>query len=87
MRHRGAFYKIKRPQMIKTTKILVAMLLLGFATYGQEKQKEIKVETIKSGVVNPLISHKQMVRLYKHKNSRIKQALLFMTKKDKPKLI
>lgn len=73
--------------MMKASKILPVFLLIGLMTYGQEKKKEVKVETVKMGVVQTVTEQNTLVRLYKHKNSRIKQALLFMTKKDKPKLI
>lgn len=73
--------------MMKTSKILPLALLFGLLTYSQEKKTEVKVETLKMGIVIPVEKGQPVARLYKHKNSRIKQALLFMTKKDKPKLI
>ncbi|MGB5171564.1 MAG: hypothetical protein WBN69_09050 [Eudoraea sp.] len=73
--------------MMKTSKILPIFLLIGFMTYGKEKKKEVKVETIQMGIVQPIDKQRLISRLYKHKNSRTNQALFFMTKKDKPKLI
>ncbi|MDE3741927.1 hypothetical protein [Maribacter polysaccharolyticus] len=74
-------------------------LFLSTAAFAQNADTNDTVEPIKmdfvldSGVVTftpaqetKIISGKSVARLYKFKNSRVKKALAFTTKKDKPKL-
>lgn len=74
------------------------MLALGVSAIAQNTPEDAKVAlpemalVLDTGVVSPVLVQKdketapQVVRLYKRKNSRVKKALRFSTKKDKPKL-
>ncbi|BDW93203.1 hypothetical protein MACH07_20350 [Flagellimonas marinaquae] len=59
---------------------------------AQNISKETKVDVITEGVElnieinNSIRKDRQMVRLYKFKNSRIKKELSFKTKRNKSKL-
>ena len=78
---------------------LILVLFFGLTALAQNTTTNDTVEPIKMGIVLDsgiitisdskeikITSEKSVARLYKFKNSRIKKALAFTTKKDKPKL-
>ncbi len=78
---------------------LLLILLFGAVALAQKTTDYGKVETFQMDIVldySLLLSHNSgqiegtkedaVARLYKFKNSRIKKALAFSTKKNKPKL-
>ena len=74
--------------------ILTLIAIIFFSTLGmaQEVSKEVKVETTTAAVeLNIEIQEEvntetSVARLYKFKNSRVKKALSFRTKRNKSKL-
>jgi hypothetical protein len=78
---------------------LVLILLFGAAALAQKTTNYGKVETLQMDIVldsSLSVSHNSgqieaakedaVARLYKFKNTRVKRALAFSTKKSKPKL-
>ena len=72
---------------------LLFVLIIGVTAQAQNASAEIKVKTIKTTVVTStpyenvtLESNTEIARLYKFKNSRIKKALSFTTKRNKAKM-
>ncbi|ASV29040.1 hypothetical protein [Maribacter cobaltidurans] len=75
------------------------VLFFGGMSMAQNVKKNDKVDTLQENVIltdnsldteniEILVGEKQteVARLYRYKNSRVKSALFFKTKKDKPKL-
>lgn len=78
---------------MKTIATLIFVLFIGVAAQAQNTDKEVKVETIEMSIVTPtqlkeltIEMNTEVARLYKFKNSRIKKALKFTTKKSKAKM-
>ncbi len=84
---------------MKSILTLLIVLLFGAMALAQNTQTDVKVESIKMGVVldgSLTISiatfqssqpvQDQVARLYKFRNARVKKALSFRTKKTKAKL-
>jgi hypothetical protein len=78
---------------MKTFLTLVFILIIGATAQAQNATEEIKVATIEISVVDALTgetieleSNTEVARLYKFKNSRIKKALKFTTKRNKSKM-
>jgi hypothetical protein len=78
---------------MKTIITLIFVLFIGIAAQAQTATKEIKVETIEMSIVSTteqkeltLKSTIEVARLYKFKNSKIKKALSFTTKRNKAKM-
>ena len=80
---------------MKTILTLLFVLFIGVAAQAQSSNvdtKEIKVVTIEMGIVTStqskvtLEKNTEVARLYKFKNSRIKKALKFTTKRNKAKM-
>ena len=80
---------------MKTILTLVIVILLGFTAQAQNNTKDVKAETIEMGIVVissssskevTLVKVTEVARLYKYKNSRIKKALKFTTKRNKAKM-
>ena len=81
---------------MKTLFTIVFVLFIGVTAQAQsstEATKEVKVETIELGIVTniefeevTLENNTKVARLYKFKNSRIKKALKFTTKRNKAKM-
>ena len=78
---------------------LILVLLFGTAAMAQNTATDVKVEVSQMGIVldssidvpvlnNEITAAKEntVARLYKFKNSRVKKALSFSTKKNNPKL-
>lgn len=78
---------------MKTIITLIFVLFIGIAAQAQTATKEVKVETIEMSIVSTteqkeltLKSTIEVARLYKFKNSKIKKALSFTTKRNKAKM-
>ena len=83
---------------MKTIFTLLFVLFIGVAAQAQNNTITDKVETIEMGIVVEfstkevtyekitLENETEVARLYKYKNSRIKKALTFTTKKNKAKM-
>jgi hypothetical protein len=83
---------------MKTLITLIFVLFIGVAAQAQNNTKEVKVETIEMSIVTfttieevafeaiATENETEVARLYKYKNSRIKKALKFTTKRNKAKM-
>ena len=72
---------------MKTLITLIFVLFIGMAAQAQDA----KMSTIEMGIATEItqvnrVKENSVARLYKFKNSRIKKALSFTTKKNKAKL-
>ena len=72
---------------MKTVLILFFSLMIGTMVQAQETTTEVKVNTIQKGIVVKASKEDatKMVRVYRYRNSRIKKALSFRTKRNKAK--
>lgn len=84
---------------MKSLLTLVVVLAFGTVAIAQNRNSNDKVDILKVDIVlvtgndadrssekAPIITEKGLVRLYRYKNSRVKRALTFSTKKSRPKL-
>ena len=78
---------------MKTIATLIFVLFIGVAAQAQNATEQVKVETIEMTIVTStenkevvLKSSTEVARLYKFKNSRIKKALSFTTKRNKARM-
>ena len=71
---------------MKTLITLIFVLLIGVAAQAQDTASEVKVKTVEMSVVTSTTEENTVARVYKFKNSRIKKALSFKTKRNKAKL-
>ena len=84
---------------MKAILTLIFVLIFGLTAFAQNTNTNDTVEPIKMGIVLDsgvitinntkevkIDTEKSVARLYKFKNSRVKKALAFTTKKDRPKL-
>lgn len=77
---------------MKTIATLFFVLFIGVAAQAQNTTQEVKVEVIEMNIVtevtfvNVATENTEVARLYKYKNSRIKKALSFTTKRNKAKM-
>lgn len=77
---------------MKAILTLIFVILIGSSAVAQANQKEVKVSAFTAGVeLNIKITKTntqegQVARLYKFKNSRIKKALNFRTKRNNSKI-
>ena len=78
---------------MKTIATLIFVLFIGVAAQAQTATEEVKVETIEMTIVTSTTSEEatletatEVARLYKYKNSRVKKALSFTTKRNKAKM-
>lgn len=80
---------------MKTILTLLFVLFIGLAAQAQSsvENTQIKVTTIEMGIVTSTSFEKidndnkiEVARLYKFKNSRIKKALKFTTKRNRAKM-
>ena len=78
---------------MKTIFTLLFVLTIGVAAQAQNTTTEVKVETIQMTIVTStsyedvsIEVNTEVARLYKFKNSRIKKALSFTTKRNKAKM-
>lgn len=76
---------------MKTILTIIFILFIAIAAQAQNASKEIKVETVEMTIVTvtnevKLEKETKVARLYKFKNSRVKKALAFKTKRDSAKM-
>jgi len=78
---------------MKTILTLIFVLFISVAAQAQDASAETKVSTIEMTIVTStsyqdavLENATEVARLYKFKNSRIKKALAFTTKRNKAKM-
>ncbi|MBT8300763.1 MAG: hypothetical protein KJO63_05490 [Maribacter sp.] len=71
---------------MKTILTLIFVLTIGAAAQAQDAKVDVKVETIEMSIVTTTNNENTVARLYKFKNSRVKKALSFTTKRNKSKL-
>jgi len=77
---------------MKAIVTFIFIIFLGTSAMAQEASKEVKVETFSAGVeLNIEIKQNEtqenkVARLYMFKNSRVKKALKFTTKRNKAKI-
>ncbi len=77
---------------MKAILTIIAVISFGTLAMAQDISKEVKVETTAVGVELDITIEKEnkketeVARLYRFKNSRIKKALSFRTKKNRSKL-
>lgn len=85
--------------IMKAVLTLVLVLFLGVVATAQNFKSNDKVDSIKMDIVLvtgndiditfekvTITSEESVVRLYRYKNSRVKSALAFRTKKDSTKM-
>ncbi|MFK5972785.1 MAG: hypothetical protein QM485_05845 [Flavobacteriaceae bacterium] len=71
---------------MKTIATLIFILFIGVAAQAQDASEEVKVEAAEMTIVTPAANENSVARLYKFKNSKVKKALSFTTKRNKAKL-
>lgn len=76
---------------MKTILTIIFILFISIAAQAQDASKEVKVETVEMTIVTvtnevKLEKETKVARLYKFKNSRVKKALAFKTKRDSAKM-
>lgn len=77
---------------MKTIVTIIFIIFLSFTAQAQNTTNDVKVDTIEMSIVKEVTiketSNQKMevARLYKYKNSKIKKALNFITKANKPKM-
>ena len=78
---------------MKTIATLIFILFIGVAAQAQTATEEVKVEVIEMTIVTKTTNdnvtaekNTEVARLYKFKNSRVKKALSFTTKRNKAKM-
>ena len=81
---------------MKTIATLIFILFIGATAQAQNATELVKVETIEMTIVTNTTSNEnkeaalekktEVARLYKYKNSRVKKALSFTTKRNKSKM-
>lgn len=85
--------------IMKAVFTLFFVLIIGAVALAQDTQANVEVDTIKMDVVLvtsinhtntvekvEITTENKVARLYKFKNSRIKKALAFRTKRDRSKM-
>lgn len=85
--------------IMKAVFTLFFVLIIGAVALAQDTQANVEVDTIKMDVVLvtsinhtntvekvEITTENKVTRLYKFKNSRIKKALAFRTKRDRSKM-
>ncbi|AWX43382.1 hypothetical protein HME9304_00370 [Flagellimonas maritima] len=88
----GYIYIVIKTQIMKVILTIIAIIFFGTVAMAQNVSGEIKVETISVGVELNIEIQEQaaketkVARLYMFKNSRVKKALTFKTKRNKAKL-
>ncbi|TXN35114.1 hypothetical protein FVB32_11010 [Flagellimonas hymeniacidonis] len=76
---------------MKAILTIIAIIFFGTLATAQDFSKEVKVETTTVGVelnieIQETQKETEVARLYMFKNSRVKKALSFRTKRNKSKL-
>ncbi|MDH3697643.1 MAG: hypothetical protein OER83_04590 [Flavobacteriaceae bacterium] len=71
---------------MKTLLTLIFILFIGVAAQAQDSSSETRVITIEMSIATSTTNENTVARVYKFKNSRVKKALSFTTKRNKAKL-
>lgn len=77
---------------MKAIVTFIFIIFISTSAMTQGVQNEVKVETFSAGVELNIkvgqekVQNTKVARLYKFKNSRVKKALSFRTKRNKPKM-
>ncbi|MGB5435500.1 MAG: hypothetical protein WBM98_06380 [Maribacter sp.] len=71
---------------MKTIFTLLFVLTIGVTAQAQDTKSDVKVETAQMTIVTSNTNGNTVARLYKFKDSKIKKALSFTTKRNKAKL-
>ena len=81
---------------MKTIATIIFIIIFGITAQAQNNIEEVKVETIEMTIVTTTTTETrnevktetttEVARLYKFKNSRVKKALAFTTKRNKAKM-
>ncbi|PIB26985.1 hypothetical protein [Maribacter sp. 4G9] len=77
---------------MKTIATIIFIFFIGTAASAQDRNETVKVETIEMGIVTEtayskkIENKREVARLYRFKNSRIKKELSFATKRNSPKM-
>ncbi len=78
---------------MKTIATLIFVLFIGIAAQAQNTTEEVKVEIIETTIVSETVfgevtveNNKEVARLYRRSNSRVKKALSFSTKRNRAKM-
>ncbi|SHJ27639.1 hypothetical protein [Pseudozobellia thermophila] len=78
---------------MKTIATLIFVLFIGVTAQAQNASEEVKVETVTMAIVVKTDVEKtstenkvEIARLYKRPNARVKKALTFTTKRNRPKM-
>ncbi len=78
---------------MKAILTLLFVLIIGITAQAQDAVVEVKAETVQTSIVTStsfenvnLESKVEVARLYRSKNSRVKKAMSFTTKRDKAKM-
>ncbi len=80
---------------MKTIATFILVLFIGVAAKANTTAKEVKVTTIEMSIVTDIVIKEtaklekttEVARLYRRKNSRVKKALSFTTKRNRPKMV
>jgi len=71
---------------MKTLVTLIFILFIGTTAQAQDTPSDVNAKTVEISVVTSTSKENTVARVYKFKNSRIKKALSFKTKRNKAKL-
>lgn len=71
---------------MKTLITLIFIIFIGFTAQAANGTDKVKVDSLQKEMVTAVTDAQDLARVYKFKNSRIKKALSFTTKKNKAKL-
>lgn len=76
---------------MKAILTIIAVIFFGTVAMAQDISKEVKVETVTVGITLDIEvvegqKENKVARLYMFKNSRVKKALSFKTKRNRSKL-
>lgn len=71
---------------MKTVITIIFIIFIGFTAKAANGTDKVKLDTLKTELTTPAAKDQDLARVYKFKNSRIKKALSFSTKRNKAKL-
>ena len=71
---------------MKTLLTLIFILFIGVAAQAQDSASETRVIAIEMSIATSTTNENTVARVYRYKNSRVKKALSFTTKRNKAKL-
>ncbi len=79
---------------MKTIATFILVLFIGVAAQAKETTQEVKVATVEMGIVTDIVVNQEVsfekatevARLYRRSNAKVKKALSFTTKRNRPKM-